>query len=146
MRDSVVGHGRRRKQAHDEEHDWITIRRGICRPCGKTITFLPVFSLPYSHYSLIARSEALRRFFVGGCSWEKAAPSVKDPHRIADPSTLRRWFQALDSSRPIFSSLRRTVQQLDQWIRGGQVLRYGAWELSWPTVFPLLQCFWPLRL
>jgi len=146
MRDSVVGHGRRRKQAHDEEHDWITIRRGICRPCGKTITFLPVFSLPYSHYSLIARSEALRRFFVEGCSWEKAAPTVKDPHRIADPSTLRRWFQALDSSRPIFASLRRTLRALDPWIRGGQVLRYGDWKLSWSTVFPLLHRFWPLRI
>jgi hypothetical protein len=146
MRDSVVGHGRRRKQAHDEGHDWITIRRGICRPCGKTITFLPVFSLPYSHYSLIARSEALRRFFVEGCSWEKAAPPVKDPHRIADPSTLRRWFQALDSSRPIFSSLRRTLQALDHRIRGGQVFRYRDGELSWPTVFPLLHYFWPLRI
>lgn len=146
MQDSVVGHGRRQKQAHDEEHDWITIRRGICRPCSKTITFLPVFSLPYSHYSLIARSEALRRFFVEGCSWEKAAPLVKDPHRIADPSTLRRWFQALDSSRPIFSWLQRTVPALDQWIRGGQVLRCAGWPLGWPTVFPLLNRFWPLRI
>ena len=72
-RDDVIGHGRRRKQAHDEHHDWIGIRRGICRACRKTITFLPAFSLPYTHYSLIARSEALRRFFVEGCSWEKAA-------------------------------------------------------------------------
>ena len=146
MRDSVVGHGRRRKQAHDEDHDWITIRRGLCRFCGKTITFLPVFSLPYSHYSLIARSEALRRLFAEGCSWEKAAPPVKDPNRIADPSTLRRWFQALDSSRPIFSSLRRTLPALDHWIRGGQVLRYRDGELSWPTVFPFLHAFWPLRI
>jgi hypothetical protein len=22
-RDSIIGHGRRRKQAHDEHHDWI---------------------------------------------------------------------------------------------------------------------------
>ena len=72
-RDSVVGHGWRQKQSHDEHHDWITIRRGICRPCGKTITFLPVFSLPYTHYSLIARSAALRRRFVEGCSGEAAA-------------------------------------------------------------------------
>jgi len=142
MRDSVVGHGRRRKQAHDQDR----IRRGICRPCGKTITFLPVFSLPYSHYSLIARSEALRRYFVEGCCWEEAAPLVKDPHRIADPSTLHRWFHALDSSRPIFSWLRRTLQTLDQSIRSGRVLHYGDWQLSWPTVFPLLHNFWPLRI
>jgi hypothetical protein len=107
---------------------------------------LPVFSLPYSHYSLIARSEASRRFFVAGCSWEQAAPPVKDPHRIADPSTLRRWFQALDSSRPLFSSLRRMLPALDHWIRCGQVLGYGDGELSWPMVFPLLHCFWPLRI
>jgi hypothetical protein len=27
LRDSFIGHARRRKQAHDEEHDWIPIRR-----------------------------------------------------------------------------------------------------------------------
>jgi len=67
-RDSIVGHGRRQKQAHDEHHDWIRVRRGRCSICGQTITFLPVFSLPYTHYSLIARSAALRRYFVEGCS------------------------------------------------------------------------------
>ena len=146
MRDSVVGHGRRRKQAHDQDHDWIRIRRGICRPCRKTITFLPVFSLPYCHYSLIARGAALRRYFVESCSWEEAAPPVKDPHRIADPSTLRRWFHALDSSRPRFSWLRRTLEALDQSIRSGQTLHYGDWQFSWPTIFPLLHNFWPLRI
>jgi hypothetical protein len=146
LQDSVVGHGRRRKQAHDEYHDWIGIRRGICRPCGKTITFLPVFSLPYSHYSLIARSEALRRYFVEGCSGEAAAPTVKDPNRVADPSTLRRWFRALDSSRPPFSFLRRTLPALDRWIRGGEVLGHGDWQLSWPTVCRFLHHFWPLRI
>ena len=42
VQDSIVGHGRRRKQAHDERHDWIGIRRGLCNRCGKTFTFLPV--------------------------------------------------------------------------------------------------------
>jgi hypothetical protein len=62
---------------------------------------------------------------VEGCSWEEAAPPVKDPHRIADPSTLRRWFQTLDSSRPIFSSLRRTAQALR---RNWTGCRVGACE------------------
>jgi hypothetical protein len=144
-RDAVIGHGRRRKQAHDEHHDWIRIRRGICRACGKTITFLPAFSLPYTHYSLIARSAALRLYFVEGCCWEAAAPPVKDPHRVAAPSSLHRWFRALDSSRPPFSFLRRTVQAIDQWIRCGQVVR-GQGRLSWPTVGPLLHSYWPLRI
>ena len=112
-----------------------------------TITFLPVVSLPYTHYSLIARSEALRRYFVEGCSWEAAAPPVKDPHRVTDSSTLRRWFQVVDSSQPPpFSFLRRTVQAIDQWIQRGQVFRYGDVPLSWPTVFPLLHRCWPLRI
>jgi Domain of unknown function (DUF6431) len=144
--DSIVGHGRRRKQAHDEDHDWIRIRRGLCNICGKTITFLPVFSLPYSHYSLIARSEALRRYFVDGCSWEAAAPPVKDPYRVTDPSTLRRWFRDLDSSQPPFSFLQRTILNIDGWMRGGTVLHHNDLLLSWPTVFPFLRRFWPLRI
>jgi hypothetical protein len=105
-----------------------------------------MFSLPYTHYSLIARSEALRRYFVEGCGWEAAVPPVKDPHRLADPSTIRRWFRSLDSSQPAFSYLRGTLQTVDQWIRTRQVLRHRDLQLSWPTVFPLLRCFWPLRI
>ena len=44
--ESIIGHGRRRKQAHDEHHDWIGVRRGRCAICGRTFTFLPLFSLP----------------------------------------------------------------------------------------------------
>ena len=58
---------------------------------AKTFTFLPPFSPPYGHYSFIARSQALQRYFLEGRCWEDAAPSVKDPDRVADPSTLRRW-------------------------------------------------------
>jgi hypothetical protein len=105
-----------------------------------------VFSLPYSHYSLIARSEALRRYFVEGCSLEATAPPVKDPHRVADSSTLRRWFQVLNSSQPPFSFLRRTVQAFDQWIQSGKIFHYSDAPLSWPTVFLLLHRFWPLRI
>ena len=97
-RDSIIGHGWRRKQAHDEDHDWIGIRRGLCKQCWKTITFLPAFSLPYTHYSLIARGQALQRFFVQGCSLELAVPLVKNPDRVPDVSTLRRWFRSLDSA------------------------------------------------
>ena len=43
--DSVTAHGRRSKQAHDETHDWIEIRRGVCAGLT-TFTCLPVFSLP----------------------------------------------------------------------------------------------------
>jgi hypothetical protein len=75
--DSIVGHGRRRKQAHDEHHDWIGIRRGLCNRCGKTFTFVPPFSPPYGHYSFIARSQAVQRYFLEGCCWEDAACTLR---------------------------------------------------------------------
>ena len=146
LQDSIVGHGRRRKQAHDEDHDWIGIRRGVCNLCGKTFTFLPLFSPPYTHYSLIARSQALRRYFLEGCSWESAAPPVRDPDRVADPSTLRRWFRTLDSSQPPFSFLRRTMQAIGRWLQGTEVLVHDSLPLCWQTVFPFLRRCWPLRI
>jgi hypothetical protein len=60
----------------------IPIRRGLCNLCGKTFTFLPPVSPPYSHYSLIARSQALQRYFVERRGWEAAAPTFKDPQRV----------------------------------------------------------------
>jgi hypothetical protein len=71
----------------------------------------------------------LRRRFLEGCSLEAAAPSVKDPQRVADPSTLRRWFRSLDSSRPRFSLLRRTIHAVSQWLQGG-ILHHGSLPLG----------------
>ena len=126
LQESIIGHGRRRKQAHDEDHDWIEIRRGICNLCGKTFTFLPPFSLPYCHYSLIARSQALRKYFVEHCSWEAAAPTVKDPERVADASTLCRWSRSLDCSQPPFSFLRPAIHAVKRCIARRQASLPGS--------------------
>jgi hypothetical protein len=75
--DSIIGHGWRRKQAHDDSHDWIRYRRGQCPLCGVIFSFLPAFSLPYTHYSLVARREGLRRRFVEQRYWEDPAPLSK---------------------------------------------------------------------
>lgn len=144
--DTIIGHGRRRKQAHDERHDWIGIRRGLCTRCEATFTFLPIFSLPYTHYSLIARSQALRRYFLEQGSWESALPDLKDPDRVPDPSTLRRWFRSLDSSRPAFSFLRPVLEVVGQWLARSEPIECGSLRLSWQTLFSFLQVFWPLRL
>jgi hypothetical protein len=173
LSDSVIGHGRRRKQAHDENHDWIRIRRGLCNRCQKTITFLPTFSLPYTHYSLIARSQALQRYFVEGCSLDLAAPLVKDPNRIPVASTLRRWFRSLDAadrwdrfqqlqpsppsppppqatcsirSAPAFPFLQRMLEAVHDWLTRDEILRYGQFVLSWQTCAHFLQVLLPLRL
>jgi len=121
-------------------------KAALCQLCGKTFTFLPPFSPPYGHYSLIARSQALRRYFVEGCGWEAAAPMVKDPDRLADPSTLRRWFRSLDSSQPPFSFLRQMMLTVRGWLSRTEILVHDSLPLRWHTVFPFLDRFWPLRL
>jgi hypothetical protein len=88
--DTIIGHGRRRKQAHDQQHDWIWIRRGRCVPCRKTFTVLPTWSPPYGHYSFRCRQEAFEPAGGSG-SWEQSVPGVKDPNRLPDPSTVRSW-------------------------------------------------------
>ena len=141
--DSIIGHGRRRKQAHDEYHDWIGIRRGRCSGCGKTFTFLPWLSLPYTHYSLLARCQALRRRFVEHYSWEEATPTLKDPNRVPDSSTLRRWSSGLDHSQPALSFLRQTLARVAHWLGRGDLADHEAGPLSGLT--PVLQILWPLR-
>ena len=88
---TIIGHGQRRKQAHDPLHDRIFIRRGLCRPCRKTFTILPIWSPPHGHYSFHCRQQAAARIQQQHVSWEQAAPAVKDPNRLPDPSTVRRW-------------------------------------------------------
>jgi hypothetical protein len=43
---AIVGHGRRRRQAHDAIHDSIVVRRGRCKVCGGTLTVLPCWCVP----------------------------------------------------------------------------------------------------
>lgn len=139
--DSIIGHGRRRKQAHDEYHDWIGIRRGRCVRCGRTFTFLPVFSLPYTHYSLLTRCQALLRRMAEPCSWEKAVPRCKDPDRQPDPSTVRRWSSGLDRCRSWHSFFDQFLARVTDWLRAR-----GEDEVeSVCRLLPVLQVFCPMR-
>jgi hypothetical protein len=88
---SIIGHGRRSKQVHDQHHDRIWVRRGLRRPCNKTFTILPRWSPPHGQYSLVCRQQAWEARCGGDGSWEQSAPQTKDPDRLPDPATLRRW-------------------------------------------------------
>jgi hypothetical protein len=168
LKDSIIGHGCRLKQAHDEQHDWIRIRRGICKRCSQTFTFLPWFSPPYGHYSLVARSQALWGYFAEQRSLDLAAPLVKDPNRVASASTLRSWFRQLDSSErweqmrtlpanaaanaPLstrtgtsFPFLQRMLEAIGHRLARGESFSRGSWVLSWRTRSTLLHIFLPLR-
>jgi len=89
---AVIGHGRRRRPAHDDGHDWIRVRRGRCKLCGGTLTVLPEGCVPGSPYSLAARQQAAEQL-AGGVPAERVAVCCRDPDRVADPSTLRRWLR-----------------------------------------------------
>ena len=91
QRASIIGHGRRRKQEHDGQHDYIWVRRGLCRLCRKTFTILPSWSPPYGHYTLYCRQQAWEAVCVNDIGWEQAAPDCKDLTRSPDPNTQRRW-------------------------------------------------------
>jgi hypothetical protein len=88
---SIVGHGRRRKQAHDQQHAWIWVRRGHCRPCHKTFTIVPVWSPPYGQYSFHCRAQAWDAICNRPVGWELSTPLTQDPDRSPDAATLRRW-------------------------------------------------------
>jgi len=90
--DTIIGHGRRHRQAHDDRQERIWVRRGICRPCRKTFTILPDWLAPFGHYSLRCRHQACERIGAGD-SAEQAVPDCQDPSRSPDPSTVRRWAQ-----------------------------------------------------
>ena len=90
--DTIIGHGRRLRQSHDGRRDSIWARRGICELCRKTFTILPDWLVPSGHYTLHCRQEACERIAAEE-SVEQSVPHCKDPTRLPDPSTLRRWAQ-----------------------------------------------------
>ena len=89
----MIGHGWRRRQAHDDNHTWIRIHRGICKLCDLTLTMLPGWAIPGGHYSLTARQQAALLASEPQRTVEECIPDSADGERSADPSTVRRWLQ-----------------------------------------------------
>jgi hypothetical protein len=103
-----------------------------------------VLSLPYTHFSLLARCQALWRRFVEHCPWEKASPKLKDPDRLPDPTTVRRWSSGLDLSQPALSFLSQTVARMAHWLARSHHADAETAPLHWIT--PVFEKLWPLRL
>jgi hypothetical protein len=92
---TIIGHGRRFKQAHDQRRQQIWVRRGRCRPCQKTFTVLPDWSPPSGHYTLHCRQQAWELLRQSGSNWERSIPDVADSSRSPDASTVRSWAERL---------------------------------------------------
>jgi hypothetical protein len=120
---TIIGHGRRFRQAHESRHAHVWIRRGLCRQCHKTFTILPDWLVPFGHYGLRCRQQACEQIAAGD-STEQAAPHCKDPARLPDASTLRHW-------------VHRRVFSLWHWAKAAAAGKYFfaaptilAWDLS----------------
>src|SRR6266850_2580070 len=120
---TIIGHGQRLRQAHDDQHEHIWVRRGICHPCGKAFTILPDWLAPSAPFSLHCRQQACESIAAGD-SVEQAAPHCQDPSRSPDPSTLRRWAH-------------RRLLSVCSWLKAGAIAEYFlrtptivAWDLG----------------
>ncbi len=114
---SVIGHGWRRRQAHDANHTWIRVQRGICKLCDRTLTMLPDWLVPGGHYSLSARQQAAQLASKPERAVEQCSPDSLDPERSADPSTVRRWFERRRESL--------SLSHLKQWVQAPTLF---AWD------------------
>ncbi|MFL6414972.1 MAG: DUF6431 domain-containing protein [Bryobacteraceae bacterium] len=116
--DTIIGHGRRLRQAHDEARERIWIRRGVCRQCRNTFTVLPDWLVPFGHYGLCCRQEACERIGNGETA-ERAAPDCKDAARLPDAATVRRW-------------VRRRLLSVCCWAK---IARLARCTFAAPTIF-----------
>ena len=107
--ETIIGHGCRLRQSHDSRRESICVRRGVCQPCGKTFTVLPEWLALSARYTLNC---------AAGESVEQAAPHCKDPTRLPDASTLRRWAQ-------------RRLLSVCSWLMAGA---WGKHFLRTPTI------------
>jgi hypothetical protein len=128
---AIVGHGRRKRQAHGANHRWIRVRRGLCQHCHVTITVLPAWLVPGGRYSLLARVDALRQ--AETAPLEQVSPAMQEPERLVDSSTMRRWRR-----RRVVSWLActLTLHRLGRVVANLLAPTLFAWD--WPAVARIL--------
>jgi hypothetical protein len=107
---SIYGHGIRKRQAHDESHAWIIVRRGRCKLCRQSFTFLPGACIPRSRYTLLYWLAALRSCQQDQSPEETAQkhsdkhepPPLADIDIAVERSTVGRWRKRWLGLRPQF--------------------------------------------
>jgi hypothetical protein len=83
LADTIIGHGQRLRQSHDDQHEDIWVRSGICEPCRKTFTILPDWLAPSAPFTLHCRQQVCGHIAAGDTA-EQATPHCKDPTRLPD--------------------------------------------------------------
>lgn len=87
---TVIGHGRRRRACLSESESEIQLRRGLCKVCGGTITFLPSFLGTYRRYTFPIIESAVQHRRQGR-DYGSLRIHLYSPDRFPETSTVRRW-------------------------------------------------------
>jgi len=89
---SVIGNGRRLRWCIGSNSARIAVRRGKCKKCHKTFTFLPTFARPYSRYSISLVQDMLLKFFSDTESTLfESVPDIPNANVTPDFKTLYNW-------------------------------------------------------
>jgi len=95
-RGTVIGHGVRDRTCIGPHTDIIFVRRGLCKVCKTTFTFLPPFARPNSRYAI----EAIQDTFMNFVSNDKktlfhSMPDLKTIKWWPDWKTSNNWLHAV---------------------------------------------------
>ena len=78
----------------DRDYKNIPIQRFLCKACGRTVSFLPSFAVPYKHYSGQIIHNYLREIILSF----RSIHSVYQQHYIVGYSTALSWTQQFYSN------------------------------------------------
>ena len=119
--------------------------RPSCSDCGTTFTFLPLLSLPYTHYSLLARCPDTSAALCGGLLLGEGVAEAQGILIVCpippQPAAGRGALTVLRRRRP-FSA--RPSTRTAHWLDRCHQAVDETGPLSWIT--PVLQNLWPLLL
>ncbi len=104
--------------AHDDRHERIWVRRGICRSVREDLHDLARLAGAVRRPSACVADNRLVSASPPASPLEQAAPHCKDPSRLPDSSTVRRWAQ-------------RRLLSVWCWVKAGAI---GAHFLRAPTI------------
>lgn len=79
----------------------------------------------------------------GRCPWDKAIPTIKDPDRQPDPTTVRLWGEDVDEAQLVQSFALKTAKRVAPWLEVAPKHQSEAVFLSW--LIPALEVLCPLR-
>lgn len=93
---SVIGHGIRERTCIGPDTDVIFVRRGKCKSCRTTFTFLPAFARPYSRYAVVLIQNTILNFISNNENTVfRSIPNLKKIAWWPDMKTPYNWLHII---------------------------------------------------